>query len=290
MKILLGKIMRLMTFMKLSFVKFYHPFFLFFLFVSTFLIVLYYTTIPSFSITQCQRTPKVLVNGGYLPSEGWEGKGCYCSDSTHRALWSGGYSSTSYQCPRIPGSGGTDIDDDDTTDDSGVPYSKDCDTWEQTQEVNSCNGKKRYICRDYITNSRNRIAPLMRNLAEETGWGSRNFCPTDEEANSCKSNLFFSFVFDNEWHCFDLINKCGGTEKLRWKRNWNTATNKYDPTSIFCEGDPQDKPDNDSSDKPNNNSSDNTKSGTSQECPRVKVIINSYPYKTGTVKLRCNIN
>ena len=31
-------------------------------------------------------------------------------------------------------------------------------------------------------------------------------------------------------------------------------------------------------------------SGSSQTCPNVKVKINTFPYKTGTVKLRCNNN
>ena len=29
---------------------------------------------------------------------------------------------------------------------------------------------------------------------------------------------------------------------------------------------------------------------SSQQCPRVKVRINALPYKTGTVKLKCNNN
>ena len=270
------KSIKLMTFIKLNYIKKYHLF-LVFLSASIILSILLYNILPSFSMRQCSRANRIPVNGGYKPAKGWEGRGCYCVDRKDRQTWKNGYSSTSYQCPRIPGSSGSDIDDDDKTDNSGIPYNKNCNYWKQQLQVNSCNGKKRYVCSDDMTNTRNTISPLMRNLAEEAGWGSRNFCPTDEEANSCKSNLFFGFVFDNEWHCFDLINQCGGTEKLRWKRNWDG-----NPTSIFCEGDPQDKPNNDSSDKPNNN--------TSQECPKVKVIINSYPYKTGTVKLKCNSN
>ena len=39
---------------------------------------------------------------------------------------------------------------------------------------------------------------------------------------------------------------------------------------------------------PNDNDDDDDDS--SQQCPRVKVRINALPYKTGTVKLKCNNN
>ena len=43
-------------------------------------------------------------------------------------------------------------------------------------------------------------------------------------------------------------------------------------------------------DDDNDDDDDDDDDDSSQQCPRVKVRINTFPYKTGIVKLRCNNN
>ena len=274
--------------MKFSSVKIYYRFFLFVLFISTFLIVLLYKTIPSFSITQCQRDPPEYMGFGnaYRPSEGWDKRGCYCVTRTDRQTWKRGYSSTSYQCPNIPGSSGNDTDDDDSTDDNGIPYDTKCNPWEQKAQLNFCTQQKRYVCKNSIHPPLNL---LITQVVGEDGWDSKGFCPTDVEVSQCKTDKFFSFTFDNEWHCYDFIERCVSIDNFGYKRYWDNSKNTYAPTSMFCkdgsygESAPFSPPN-------DNDDDDDDDDDSSQQCPRVKVRINTFPYKTGIVKLKCNNN